>query len=118
MAEKKKTTVNETVEEKVEETVNETIEKVVEEAIEEQAVREEIWKINWVPVYQAKPFIKTEVYHTPIPMYKLPVELQQYLRNMWFGTNVWKENKEWLDKHGADMKMIERLKKFISENFN
>ncbi len=106
MAAKKKT--------KVEETINE----VVEEEIAEQEVRDEIGKINWVPVYQATPFIKTEVYHTPLPMYKLPEDIQQYLRNMWFGTNVWKESKEWLEKHWADMEMIERLKKFISENFN
>lgn len=103
---------------KAENPVEEKVNEVVEETINEEKVTDEIWTINWVPVYQKTPFIKTEVYHTPVPMYKLPLELQTYLRNMWFGTNVWKENKEWLEKHWADMEKIAELKKFISENFN
>lgn len=91
----------------------------INEVIKEESkpTKDEIWKINWTPVYQGSAFIKTESYHTPIPMYKLPQDLQQYLRNMWFGTNVYRESKERLEKHHADMKMIEKLKKFISETF-
>lgn len=97
--------------------IEEKIETVVEDVVEEEIKTDEIWKINWVPVYQGSAFIKTESYATPVPMYKLPVELQKYLRNKWFGTNVYKESKEWLEKHWADMKMIEALKRFISETF-
>ena len=102
---------------KVETPIEEKIETVVEDVVEEEIPTDEIWKINWTPVYQGSAFIKTESYQTPVPMYKLPVELQNYLRNMWFGTNVYRENKEWLEKHNADMKMIEKLKQFISETF-
>ena len=102
---------------KVAKPIEEKIETVVEDVVEEELPTDEIWKINWVPVYQTSAFIKTESYHTPVPMYKLPVELQKYLRNKWFGTNVYQESKERLEKHWADMKMIEALKKFISETF-
>ena len=103
---------------KVETPIEEKIETVVEDVVEEEIKpTDEIWKINWTPVYQGSAFIKTESYATPVPMYKLPVDIQKYLRNMWFGTNVYKESKERLEKHWADMKMIEALKKFISETF-
>lgn len=68
-------------------------------------------------VHQAKWFIRTKAYRTPIPMYKLPPDIRQYLLNKGFGTNVWEKDKAWLEKHKADMEMIERLKKFISENY-
>lgn len=90
--------------------------KEIEKKVE--TPKDEIWKINWMPVYQKKQFIRTEVYRTPIPMYKLPEDIQQYLRTMWFGTNVWQESKEWLERHHADMEMITKLKKFIWESFN
>jgi hypothetical protein len=36
---------------------------------------------------------------------------------MGFGTNVYEKGEEWLHRHGADMKKIEELKKFISEHY-
>ena len=62
-------------------------------------------------------FIKMQSYRTPIPMYQVPEDIRKYLLNKWFGTNVWEKSDEWLDKHHADKAMIEKLKKFISENF-
>lgn len=62
-------------------------------------------------------FIKMQSYRTPIPMYQLPEDIRKYLLNKGFGTNVWEKSDEWLDKHHADKAMIEKLKKFISENF-
>lgn len=62
-------------------------------------------------------FIRTQTYRNPIPMYKLPQDLQQYLLNKGFGTNVWEKDKAWLEKHKADPKMIEKLKAFISGNY-
>ena len=59
--------------------------------------------------------IQFEAQVAPVPMYRLPKDIQQYLINKWFGTNVWKRPKEWLEKHGADMEMIEKLKKFLSQ---
>ena len=56
-------------------------------------------------------------YRTAIPMYQLPEDLQKYLLTKGFGTNVYLKPKEWLEKHHADPKMIEKLKKFISENY-
>ena len=51
-------------------------------------------------------------------MYQLPEDIQQYLKNMCFGTNVYLMDKKWLEKHNADMEMINKLKQYISEHFN
>jgi hypothetical protein len=51
-------------------------------------------------------------------MFRLPEELRKYLMTKWFWTDVYKKDKEWLEKHWADIKMIEKLKKWISDNFN
>ena len=56
-------------------------------------------------------------YRTPVPMYKLPEDIRKYLLRRGFGTNVWEKSDEWLDRHHADKEMIEKLKKFISENY-
>ena len=90
--------------------------KNVEEKIEK--MQDEIWKANWNPVHQQNGFIRTKNLTSPIPMYQLPADLQQYLKNKCFWTDVYKKDKEWLEKHHADMNMIEKLKKFISERYN
>lgn len=69
------------------------------------------------PVYQKSSFIKTKAYNTPVCLYELPEDIRTYLTNMWWGTNVYEKGEEWLVKHWADMKMIEKLKKFISEHY-
>lgn len=69
------------------------------------------------PVYQKSSFIKTKAYNTPVCLYELPEDIRTYLTNMWWWTNVYEKGEEWLVKHGADMKMIEKLKKFISEHY-
>ena len=68
-------------------------------------------------VYQKSSFIKTKAYNTPICLYELPEDIRTYLTNMWRGTNVYEKWEEWLIRHWADMKMIEKLKKFISEHY-
>lgn len=50
----------------------------------------------------------------PVPLFKLPEDIRQYLVNKWFSSDVWKKDKEWLEKHWADMKMIEKLKDFLT----
>ena len=90
--------------------------KEVEKQMEK--LQDEIGKANWNPVHQQSGFIRTQQLTSPIPMYKLPADIQQYLKNHCFGTDVYKKGKEWLEKHNADMEMIEKLKKFISEHYN
>lgn len=69
------------------------------------------------PVYQKSSFIKTKAYNTPVCLYELPEDIRTYLTNMWWWSNVYEKGEEWLVKHWADMKMIEKLKKFISEHY-
>ena len=89
--------------------IDEEIKKVEEKM-------EIIWKVK-SPVYQKSSFIKTKAYNTPVCLYELPEDIRTYLINMWFWTNVYEKGEEWLIKHWADMKMIEKLKKFISEHY-
>ena len=69
------------------------------------------------PVFQKSAFIKTKAYTSPVCLYELPEDIRTYLTNMWWWTNVYEKGEEWLVKHWADMKMIEKLKKFISEHY-
>lgn len=69
------------------------------------------------PVYQKSSFIKTKAYNTPVCLYELPEDIRTYLTNMGWWSNVYEKGEEWLVKHWADMKMIEKLKKFISEHY-
>lgn len=130
MAKSKKKEVEEKVETQVE-AVDELLEKVEEDKedkslkVELKKVKEnmekledEIGKANWNPVFQKTAFIKTVALRTPIPMYKLPEKFKTYLQNMWFGTNVYEKDKEWLEKHGADMEIINELKQYLSEHYN
>lgn len=102
-------------EEKEEKTLKEELKKVKENM---EKLEDEIGKANWNPVFQKTAFIKTVALKTPIPMYKLPEKFRTYLQNMWFGTNVYEKDKEWLEKHGADMKIINELKQYLSEHYN
>lgn len=67
------------------------------------------------PVVKAKGRIKFEAQVAPMPMFKLPADIRQYLINNGFTSDVYKKDKEWLEKHHADMKMIEKLKNFLTE---
>lgn len=69
------------------------------------------------PVFQKSSFIKTKAYNTPVCLYELPEDIRTYLTNMWWWTNVYEKGEEWLVRHGADMEIIEKLKKFISEHY-
>ncbi len=84
-----------------------------------QAVEEKMEIIGRVktPVYQKSSFIKTKAHNTPVCLYELPEDIRTYLTNMWWWSNVYEKWEERLVKHGADMDMIEKLKKFISEHY-
>ena len=89
------------------------IDKEIEKVEEKMEI---LWKVK-SPVFQKSSFIKTKAYNTPVCLYELPEDIRTYLTNMWWGTNVYEKGEEWLVKHWADMKMIEKLKKFISEHY-
>lgn len=89
------------------------IDKEIEKVEEKMEI---LWKVK-SPVYQKSSFIKTKAYNTPVCLYELPEDIRTYLTNMWWGSNVYEKGEEWLVKHWADMKMIEKLKKFISEHY-
>jgi hypothetical protein len=100
--------------EKVEEQEEPVTAKDIEKAVKKM---EENDNPHYFKVHQKKDFIRMVPYRTPVPMYKLPEDIRKYLKGKGFGTNVYEKSQEWLDKHHADMKMIEKLKKFISENY-
>lgn len=95
--------------------VEEEITTVVEPKVNNVPVR---WEIVWngmtTSVVAPKWRIRFEAQVAAVPMFKLPPDIRQYLINKWFGTNVWKRDKERLEKHWADMEMIEKLKKFLT----
>ena len=53
----------------------------------------------------------------PVPKSELPQEIQTWLTNKGYGTNIYLKDKEWLENHHVDMEMIEKLKKFISDKY-
>ena len=89
------------------------IDKEIEKAEEKMEV---LGKVR-TPVYQKSSFIKTKAYNTPVCLYELPEDIRTYLTNMGWWTNVYEKGEEWLIRHWADMKIIEELKKFISEHY-
>lgn len=85
--------------------------------LDKNDVRGEIvWNGTSTTVVAPKGRIRFEAQVSAIPMFKIPADIRQYLINKWFSTNVWKKDKEWLEKHWADMEMIEKLKKFLTGN--
>ena len=48
----------------------------------------------------------------------MDLELRQYLINNWLWTDCYKKDKEWFDTRWIDLKMIDRLKKYLSDNFD
>lgn len=101
-----------TPKEEEEDIPEEELDKEIKE-VEEMMV---IWKVR-KPIYQKSSFIKTKVLKTPLCLYELPDDIRKYLTNKGWWTNVYLKWEEWLVKHNADMNMIEKLKKFISEHY-
>lgn len=110
---KKEETAVKTVVEKKQEEVKEP--KVTNPKVVEEKPAKWIMGTVWGSIV-TKPvkWIRFEAQVAPVPMFMLPEHLQRYLLNNGFGTNVWKRDKEWLERHGADMEMIEELKRFLS----
>ena len=47
-------------------------------------------------------------------MFKLPEDIRRYLTSHGLPTTVWQWDKEKLEKKKVDVKVIEKLKKFLS----
>lgn len=74
-----------------------------------------LWEIWGSVVTKPKWRIVFEAQVAPFPMFKLPEDLRRYLISKGLTTDVYKMDKEWLEKHNVDMEMIEKLKKFLTE---
>lgn len=73
-----------------------------------------IWTVGDTVVTKPKGRIVFEAQVAPVPMFKIPADIRQYLMNNGFTTDVYKKDKEWLDAHNVDMEMIDRLKDFLT----
>ncbi len=74
-----------------------------------------IWDVWGSKVVKPVGRIRFEAQVAPVPLFKLPADIRQYLINNWFTSDVYKKDKEWLEKHHANMEMIEKLKAFLTE---
>lgn len=45
----------------------------------------------------------------------LPADIRRYLQSNGLSSDVFKKDKEWLEKHNVDMEMVDKLKKFLTE---
>lgn len=73
------------------------------------------WTIGWTNVVKPQWRIRFEAQVAPYPMFKLPEHLRRYLQSHGLNTNVWRQDKERLEKHNVDIKIVEELKKFLTE---
>lgn len=75
-----------------------------------------IWTVWQNVVVKPKGQIRFEAQVAPLPMFMLPVDIRRYLQSHWFSSDIWRKDKEWLEKHNVDMEIVEKLKKFLSSN--
>lgn len=61
--------------------------------------------------------LRVQAVRKVVPMRALPKELQRWLINKGYGTNVYLKPKEWLEKHNVDQEKIKELKDFINANY-
>ena len=74
-----------------------------------------IWDIGWTKVEKPVWRIKFEAQVAPYPLFMLPEEIKRYLISHWLTSEVYKKDKEWLEKHNVDLEIVEKLKKFLTE---
>lgn len=71
--------------------------------------------VGWTIVTKPQGRIKFEAQVAPYPMFMLPDELKRWLISNWLTTDVYRRDKERLEKHNVDLEMVEKLKKFLTE---
>lgn len=74
-----------------------------------------IWDVWWTKVTKSWRWIKFEAQVWAYPLFMLPAEIRDYLVKRGFTSNLYKKDKEWLEKHHVDMEIVEKLKKFLTE---
>ena len=74
-----------------------------------------IWDIGWTKVEKPVWRIKFEAQVAPYPLFMLPEEIRRYLISHGLTSDVYKKDKEWLEKHNVDMEIVEKLKQFLTE---
>ena len=74
-----------------------------------------IWDIGWTKVEKSVWRIRFEAQVAPYPLFMLPEEIRRYLVSHGLTSEVYKKDKEWLEKHNVDLEIVEKLKKFLTE---
>ena len=74
-----------------------------------------IGEIGWTKVEKPVWRIKFEAQVAPYPLFMLPEDIRKYLVSHWLTSEVYKKDKEWLEKHNVDMEIVEKLKQFLTE---
>lgn len=62
-------------------------------------------------------FLKFKAVRWPVDKSKLPEDIQKWLTNKGYWTNIYLRSKEELEKKHVDFDMVQKLKDFISKNF-
>lgn len=114
----KKKTVKKTVKQEVEEVKTPEVKEEAKEPKKEEKKSDVIGSLKGgKDVHQAGKHLKVKSVMTPVNKRELPRHLQVWLTNKGYGTNVYLESKEWLERHNVDMDKIEELKKFINDRY-
>lgn len=119
MAAKRKITIKKKAKPEIKE-VEKAVETVVEEEMSVEPVKEtkksseKVFGMIWTTtVSKPKGRIVFEAQVAPVPLFKLPADIRNYLVKKGLTSDVWKKDKEWLEKHNVDMEMVEKLKDFL-----
>lgn len=88
-----------------------TVEKITNEKDADEILGEVWGSIITKPRWR----IKFEAQVWAYPMALVPEDIRRYLQSHWFTTEVYKKDKEWLEKHNVNMEMVQKLKDFLTE---
>lgn len=88
--------------------------KNVQAKVEEQA-QKVIGDVGGSVIAKPQWRIKFEAQVAPFPMFLLPEHIRKYLVRNGFTSELYKKDKEWLEKHNVDMDIVNDLKKFLTE---
>lgn len=117
MAKETKVTEPQTVQTPTQPTEEKKEETKVTETEKKEEKPDVIGNISWREVHQQLKTVRMKRVTWPISKSKLPKDIQEWLTNKGYGTNIYLKPKEWLQSHKVDMEMVEKLKKFINDNY-